>query len=221
MNDSRLSLSAAVFDFDGTLAKLNIDFHLMRKSVVELIDSYDISPHALENLFALEMIEAGRNLISQKNPKRLSAYVRQANELIENIEVEAAKSGKLFPGTREMLQELKKRKIKTGVVTRNCRSAINLVFPDISDYFEVVVTREQTPHVKPHPEHLRLALKKLHVLPVSSSMIGDHPMDISIGRNVGTLTIGVLTGSSSLDDLVHAGADIILQKASDLLDVIA
>jgi len=221
VNDSRLSLSAVVFDFDGTLAKLNIDFHLMRKSVVELIESYDISPHVLENLFALEMIEAGRNLISQKNPKRVSAYVRRMNELIENIELEAAKSGMLFSGTREMLQELKKRKIKAGVVTRNCRSAISLVFPDISDYFEAIVTREQTPLVKPHPEHLRLALKKLHVLPVSSAMIGDHPMDISIGRNVGTLTIGVLTGSSTLNDLVHAGADLILQKASDLLDVIA
>jgi phosphoglycolate phosphatase len=51
-------------------------------------------------------------------------------------------------------------------------------------------------------------------------MIGDHPMDIKIGRDVGVLTIGVLTGTSSRDDLVQAGTDLILEKAADLVEFI-
>lgn len=216
MNDPSLYVKAVVFDFDGTLAKLNIDFPQMRKAVFGLIDSYGISPEGLRHLFVLEMMEAARNRISQNLPGRESAFIQQANQLIEDIEMEAAKNGNIIEGTREMLQELKKRKIKTGVVTRNCQSAINLVFPDISAYFDAVVTREQTLLVKPHPEHLRLTLKILKIEPKFASMVGDHPMDIKIGKETGTLTIGVLTGVSNKNELIQAGADLILQKASDL-----
>lgn len=221
LNSAGLSLAAVVFDFDGTLAKLNIDFIQMRKAVIGLIDSFGVSTGSIRHLFVLEMIEAGRILISQNDPERESSYRRRANDLIEHIEIEAAKKGNLFDGTRDMLRELKSRKIKTGVVTRNCQSAVNHLFPDIFTYFDAVLTRDQAPLVKPHPEHLRLILKELQVAPESASMVGDHPMDIKIGRDVGVLTIGVLTGASGLDDLVQAKADLILGKASDLPDIIS
>ena len=220
MNNHKLSLKAVVFDFDGTLAKLNIDFPQMQKSVIELIDSYRVPLNGIRHLFVLEMIEAGKDWILKKSPSEVSVYIKQAYGLIEYIEVEAAKNSKLIDGTREMLQELKYRKIKLGIVTRNCEVAIFRVFPDIHEYFDSVITREQTSHVKPHPEHLRLTLKTLHVEPEFASMVGDHAMDIKIGRDVGTLTIGVLTGASSMNDLIQAEADIILQKAADLLDVV-
>jgi phosphoglycolate phosphatase len=140
--------------------------------------------------------------------------------LIEQIELEAAENGNLIDGTRELLHELKKRGIKTGVVTRNCCAAVNQVFPDIRLYVDSVITRDHTPLVKPDPEHLRLSLKEIQVAPEFASMVGDHPMDIKIGRDVGVLTIGVLTGASSQDDLILAGADIILEKAADLIDII-
>jgi phosphoglycolate phosphatase len=221
MNNSNRSLKAIVFDFDGTLAKLNIDFPQMRKSVIELIESYGVPLNGIIHLFVLEMIGAGKDLISKESSAEVSVYIKQAYELIEYIEMEAAKNSKLIDGTREMLQELKNRKIKMGIVTRNCRAAILRVFPDIYEYFDSVITREQTSHVKPHPEHLRLIIKTLHVEPELASMVGDHPMDIKIGRDVGTLTIGVLTGASSMNDLIQAEADIILQKAADLLDVVS
>jgi phosphoglycolate phosphatase len=220
MNNEKLSLKAAVFDFDGTLATLNIDFPQMRKSVVELIDSYGIPSTGIKHFFVLEMIEAGKLFISGHFPAKLSMFIEQANELIESIEMEAARNGNLIDGTRDMLQELKKRKIKTGIVSRNCQAAVLQVFPDISVYFDSVMTRDKTPFVKPHPEHLRLILKALEVETESASMIGDHPMDIKLGRDVGTHTIGVLTGVSDIDDLIQAKADLILQKAADLVDVI-
>jgi phosphoglycolate phosphatase len=47
-------------------------------------------------------------------------------------------------------------------------------------------------------------------------MVGDHPMDITVGKEVGALAIGVLTGYSNADDLKAAGADLILKRAAEI-----
>ncbi len=214
------SISAVIFDFDGTLAKLNINFPQMRKSVMNLLETYRVPLNGLNNLFVLEMINAGKALIFHNCQGKEEKFVQQANDLITNIEIEAAKKGELIDGTRNMLNELKKRNIKAGVVTRNCQLAVMQVFPDILEYCDTVITREQTSNVKPHPEHLMAALKLLDVAPEFSSMVGDHPMDIKIGKDVGTLTIGVLSGYSKSNDLLKAGADIIIEKAADIFSVL-
>jgi len=213
-------IRAVVFDFDGTLAELNINFPQMRRAVFDLIESYHIPLDALGDLFVLEMIDEAAALIALKHPGEKNHFKEQAHSLIENIELEAAKKGELIHGTRDMLSNLKNRMIKTGVVTRNCLSAVTYVFPDIHTYCDVVVTREMTRKVKPHPEHLMTALKSLDVPPECSTMVGDHPMDITLGKEVGAFTIGVLTGYSSSNVLIKAGADIIIASAAGIIDVL-
>jgi len=213
-------MHAVIFDFDGTLAKLNINFPLMRQGVRELILDYAVTMNGLNDLYILEMIKAAQILISEMQPGKEGIFLKRAIQLITKIEVEAAKDGSLIDGTRDMLAALKKRAIKAGVVTRNCREAVSTVFPDIFDYCDTVITREMTDNVKPHPEHLLVALQSLDVAPESSSMVGDHPMDIRIGKHAGALTIGVLTGYSTSDELMRAGADIIVDKAADIIDIL-
>ena len=53
-------INTIIFDFDGTLAKLNIDFNLMRDTVLKLISSYDIERNYLQTDFVLEMINAAK-----------------------------------------------------------------------------------------------------------------------------------------------------------------
>jgi phosphoglycolate phosphatase len=166
------------------------------------------------------MVKTAQAFISEKHPSKEELFVEKAIVLISNIETEAAKKGELIGGTREMLAELKRRNIKAGVVTRNCQAAVTMVFPDIFNYCDSVITREMTRNVKPHPEHLFVALQSLGVAPELSSMVGDHPMDIKIGKDAGTLTIGVLSGYSTSDELLKAGADIIINKAADLIGVL-
>ncbi|HYA13312.1 MAG TPA: HAD family hydrolase [Syntrophales bacterium] len=217
---NRNPIRAIIFDFDGTLAKLNINFTQMRNSVMNLIGSYRVPVNGLTSLFVLEMIDAAEALISHNCPGKEKKFIQQANELITNIEIESAKKGELIDGTRNMLIELKKRNIKVGVVTRNCELAVTHIFPDILKHCDTVITREMIPNVKPHPEHLIAALRLLGVAPEFSSMVGDHPMDIKIGKDVGTLTIGVLSGYSTANDLLEAGADIIINKAADIPSVL-
>ena len=213
-------IHAVIFDFDGTLAKLNIDFLLMRQAVLDLVGDYAVPMNGLSNLYVLEMIEAAQELISEIHPKKEESFLEQAVALITKIEIEAAKKGELIGGTRDMLAELKRRNIKAGVITRNCQAAVSTVFPDIFDYCNTIITREMTCNVKPHPEHLLVALQSLGVAPELSSMVGDHPMDIKIGKHAGTLTIGVLTGYSTSAELIEAGADIIIDKAADIIGLL-
>lgn len=192
----------------------------MRQAVLDLIVSYAVPMNGLNNLYVLEMIKAAQKLIYETHPSKEEGFAKQAITLITKIEIEAAGKGELISGTRDMLAELRKRNIKAGVVTRNCQAAVTMVFPDISNYCNTVITREMTRNVKPHPEHLLVALQSLGVAPESSSMVGDHPMDIKIGKDAGTLTIGVLSGYSTSDDLMKAGADIIIDKAADILGIL-
>lgn len=212
-------LQSVVFDYDGTLAILNIDFALMRRSLSELILSYGVPAAEIDGLFALEMIEAGHKWISLRGTDG-RGYRERTGRLIRDIEMEGAARGGLIGGIREMLAGAGSRGIKTAVVTRNCREAVLALFPDIDEYCAAVITREETPRVKPQPEHLRIALAAIGAEPESSAMVGDHPMDIEIGKKVGTYTIGVLTGYFNREGLEGAGADLVIESASDILDYI-
>jgi phosphoglycolate phosphatase len=223
MATNRPLLRGIVFDFDGTLAELNINFPGMRQGVRDLISNYNVpaGDHALKDLFVLEMITAGAALVSQYQPGKEADFIAAAHERIAQIEMEAARRGSLFEGTRGMLEALQAAAIKTGVVTRNCLTAVKALFPDIHQYAHAVITREQTSYVKPHPEHLRMMLKALEVNAEHAAMVGDHPMDIKIGKDIGVYTIGVLTGHSGREELERAGADLILNAATDIPDMLA
>ncbi len=212
------SFKAVVFDFDGTLAKLNIDFAGMRAALLELIARYGIPTDGIMNLHILEMVEAAGASLAHHSPHEATLFSHAAHALIAGIEVEAAGEGTLFAGTKTLLTELRNRSTRIGVVTRNCRAAVFRIFPDIDRYCQAVLTRDDTCRIKPHPEHLMSALGLLGVLPADAAMVGDHPLDIQLGRETGTFTIGVLSGHSTRAALFGAGADLILPDASSILN---
>jgi phosphoglycolate phosphatase-like HAD superfamily hydrolase len=49
-------MEAVIFDYDGTLVHLNIDFGLMRNDVEEVLNEHGIEPEELRGLYILEMI---------------------------------------------------------------------------------------------------------------------------------------------------------------------
>lgn len=209
-------LRAIVFDFDGTLALLNIDFKEMRRDILDLAGSFGITEAGLAGLFVLEMIaEANRRIVTVR-PEDGAIFTSRAMRLVTDRELAGAGNSRLFPGVKEMLSELRHRGLKTAILTRNCLKAVTSIFPDIRDYSDAVVTRDETERVKPHPDHLLAVLRLLEENPSRTAMVGDHPMDVRVGRDVGALTIGVLTGYSSAEDLEGAGADLILERATDI-----
>jgi len=217
---NNIPIKAIVFDFNGTLAKLNIDFNQMRQAVLELISSYGINVNNLPADHILEIINYAGEILKIKSGKDAESFILNAYGIIEQQELQAAHNGELFEQTKNLLLRLAAAGISTGVITRNCAAAINIEFPDISSYCQVVLCRDHVKNVKPHPEHLNKALQLLGSPARNSLMIGDHPLDIKTGKAAGTFTAGVLTGHFHEEDFRQAGADIILPRAADILDII-
>lgn len=215
--DALRDIEAVVFDFDGTLAVLNIDFPAMRESVRHLAEDFRIPPGVLDDLFVLETIEAGRAWLAAERPARAESFHREAMDLVAAIEMRAARGGALIGGVRELLGEMGKRRIRRAVITRNCEAAVLLIVPDLSALCDAFLPREAVLRVKPHPEHLLESLARMHADPSRSVMVGDHPMDIRTGKEAGTRTVGVLTGSAQREELARAGADFVIPSVADLL----
>lgn len=114
-----------------------------------------------------------------------------------------------------MLKMLRKRGIKIAIITRNCDKAVKMVFPDIENFSDAYLPRDYVSQVKPHPDHLILALKEMKVnKPAYCLMVGDHLMDIEGGKRMGMKTAGVLTGKIKRLDFMEAGADYILDDVT-------
>ena len=100
-----------------------------------------------------------------------------------------------------MLAALRGRNIASAVITRNILPSIRMVFPDVEEHCVCILTRDDVDNVKPHPEHLRRALDIIGCEPSQALMVGDHPMDIQVGKSVGALTAGVAGGHIPLERL--------------------
>ncbi len=211
------SVKAMVFDFDGTLAVLTIDFGLMRRRVLEWMKSFGIGEDRIHEKYLLEIIdEVYRLLEVEGGPAKADKFYEGAHRILRDVEFEAAKRGNLIPGSKEILSLLREKGIKVGIVTRNCEDAVRTVFPEIDAYCDVFLSRDGTKRVKPHPDHLTSVLSALGVSGSDAVMVGDHVLDIRAGKDVGMKTVGVLTGYIKREEFEKAGADIILKNISDI-----
>jgi len=210
-------IRAVIFDFDGTLAILNIDFGLMRERVVQWMQTFGIGGERVKERYLLELIdEVHRLLDEEKSPSEADRFYNRAHQILREIEFSAAAEGRMIPGAQETLVSIRQSGTKVGIVTRNCEEAVRRVFPDIDLFCDAFISRDSIKRVKPHPDHLAAVLKVLQVQAEETVMVGDHVLDILAGKGVGMRTIGVLTGYIKREDFEKAGADIILNNVLEL-----
>jgi phosphoglycolate phosphatase len=154
--------------------------------------------------------EAARHLVKPRE------FLAQAEAALVELELEACERAEPAEGARETLDWLRAHGIRIGIVTRNCRTAVERLLSEIPLPHDVLITRGDTERVKPDPLHLLQALRRLEVPPSRAVMVGDHVMDIRSGQAAGARTLGILLPDRPPDYFAAVQPDGILYSLRDL-----
>ena len=92
---------------------------------------------------------------------------------------------------------------------------------DLRDMFDVIVTRETTWRLKPHPEPIRTAAELLGVPVERCVMVGDTTVDVKSAERAGARAVAVRCGFGTPSELEQAGADVVMDCIPDLTSVLS
>src|SRR5262249_33763237 len=142
----------------------------------------------------------------------MAAALQRAEARLVAIEREAMERSTPVEGARELLTTLQSRQVRVGIVTRNCREiAIDSLRRHGLPY-DVLIAREDTLRVKPHPEHLLRALAALDVPSEAAVMVGDGRMDVEAGLAGGLRTVGYLAPGHPADYFDGLAPDYVIRR---------
>src|SRR5512137_1730740 len=98
------AIKAVIFDFDGTLAVLNIDFSSMRERVFDLIRRSGIREDIVQEKYLLEIIDEVYQILWERNPPGAETFYQESHDVLHEIEMKAAENGRLISGAAGVLE---------------------------------------------------------------------------------------------------------------------
>ncbi|MBN8449018.1 phosphoglycolate phosphatase [Accumulibacter sp.] len=185
-----LAVRAVLIDLDGTLLDTVLDLHAAANAMLRDLGRREVSVESIRSYVGRGIANLVKRVLAGSMeaaddaapppPEALASFKR-------HYSTENGRNAALFPGVLEGLEALKVLDLPLGVIT-NKAEAFTLpllqrtgLFP----YFDVIVSGDVLPRLKPDPMPLLWASGRLGVSPVDVLMIGDSVHDFHAGRAAG------------------------------------
>ena len=211
-------MKAYIFDLDGTL--LDTLGHLTNITNMILAE-LDMPAHTPDEINSY--VGSGARVLMQR-----AAVPETPDAVIDGMLVRwrelypefGHKFTKPYEGVPEMLDSLKERGMKLGVLSNKfdaaTRAVIDRHFPGVFD-----LVRGEGPDCprKPDPTGLRGVVAQLGFAPDECFYVGDSGSDMTVALAVGCDAVGVTWGYRSADELQAAGAHHLVHAPAQLLEL--
>lgn len=152
---------AIVYDLDGTLVELDVDWDAVATEAASVLRARGIDVGE-ESLWAI------------LDRATAEGYRPAVDDVIADHEREGARTSTRLAGSDEL-----PRSVPIGVCSLNCEAAcrIALEMHGLDRHVDVIVGRDTVEAVKPDPEPLLYALDSLSVAPGVSLFVGNRETD--------------------------------------------
>ena len=204
-------IRGVIFDMDGVLVDTESFYHAQR---LEFLRRMDYTPG--------DTIHR----VGSNEPKIWAALVPESEQLRQELLMgyhgfrrlhPTPYASLLNPGALELLAELKRRGIKTGIASSSVWESVDrmLETTGASDYIDHAVSGEDCSAYKPDPEVYQKALTALGLEPEEAIAVEDSPTGIAAAKNAG-LRVYALRQRSGLP-IDQSAAAAVIGQLSDVL----
>ena len=212
-------INTVLFDFDGTLVNTNDVIIASWQHTYMHYRGREESLETITSCFGEPLLITMEREFPGVDPQESAEVYRTFQQQNAHLLV------KIFPGIVDLLKALKETGYRMGIVTSRTRESA-LRYMDmfgITEYFEAMVTCDDTTVHKPNPEPILLGLEKMGITRDEAIMIGDSPFDIKCANNAGVKSVMVdwritCDNSALISDCKW---DYEIKEPMDLLQVLA
>lgn len=214
---------AVIFDLDGTLIDSLED---LADSVNEMLENHGFPTHDVDAI--RRMIGNGtKKLIERALPKEHLVDVGFVQSVIEEYKTiyhhRILEKTRSYPGILEMLHKLSIEHVPMGICTNKHMEAAEMIVKFLfeENLFRIVLGDRPGKPKKPDPTTVLEIAETLGARPEEVVYLGDSAVDMETATRAGFLPVGVLWGFRDKEELVGAGAKILLERPMELFDHVA
>jgi len=215
---SRNKTKLVILDFDGTIGNT---YEIITQTMIRTLLTLNLEPRTAEQcskVIGLPLQQGFSELIEISND-----IAKKCADTYRDIFRELDQKGlvKLFPHVIQTLQEIKVHKMKIAIASSRSRSSLlqyaeKLNLEKLIDY---IVGADDVMAAKPNPEPVEKILAFYGYKPEESIVVGDTKYDILMGKNAGAITCGVTYGNGTLEELIEAGTDFVIDDFEGILGI--
>lgn len=209
-------IKLAIFDLDGTLLNTIEDIAV---SLNKSLKHNGLPTHSLETV--LKMVGNGVDLLIQRavNPYH-DKFDDVKSFYLEDYNKNCGINTKPYPGINAMIKELKNMNIKIAVLSNKPhKDTVTVMETYFNGVFDYVIGKKDCNRIKPYSDGVIEVMNTLDIKNNNNVVyIGDSEVDVQTGKNALLKTIAVTWGFRTKEQL--EGADYIVDKASDIIDII-
>jgi phosphoglycolate phosphatase len=214
-------LRLVIFDLDGTLIDSYANIARAVREAGALLGLPEPHPDDVPKVIGLELSQALARLFPAADPETHKRLDHEYRECFVRYRTMPDYKEPLFAGTYEVLDELERAGYLLGIATGKAMRGVNYLLKTQRWHgrFVTIQTPDHAPG-KPHPGMILQAIAETGVERENTVMVGDTTFDIEMARAAGVGAIGVSWGNHSVAELQTAGAHRVIDRLSDLLQVI-